>query len=163
MKRDMDDEEHSSNTIVPPVGSHGDACSTNLKAGGLDEWQKVLFSGWDGHVIYKYVYFCINLRGQTFLCIFMYILYTWMVFHQLCFWELCCKNEDPNILANLVTYCKDVSNSCFSWRDVIWIITNIVLMWVVFIPSSGSFTNLLTGRIEFCMHPTWWFSGGFLL
>jgi len=37
MKRDMDDEEHSSNTIVPPVGSHGDACSTNLKAGGLDE------------------------------------------------------------------------------------------------------------------------------
>ena len=37
MKRDMDDEERSSNTIVPPVGSQGDACSTNLKAGGLDE------------------------------------------------------------------------------------------------------------------------------
>lgn len=37
MKRDVDDEEHASNTIVPPVGSHGDACSTIVKAGGLDE------------------------------------------------------------------------------------------------------------------------------
>lgn len=34
MKRDMDEEEHSSNLTVPAVG---DACSTNLTADGMDE------------------------------------------------------------------------------------------------------------------------------
>jgi hypothetical protein len=36
MKRDMDEEEQSSNVTVPTVGS-GDASSTNLTADGIDE------------------------------------------------------------------------------------------------------------------------------
>jgi hypothetical protein len=36
---------------IPAVGSHRDASSTNLTADETDEWQKVVFSGWDGNVI----------------------------------------------------------------------------------------------------------------
>jgi hypothetical protein len=37
MKRDMDEEEHSSNVTIPAVGSHRDASSTNLTADETDE------------------------------------------------------------------------------------------------------------------------------
>jgi len=55
---------------------------------------------------------------NIFVYIYVHTLYMKGFSSALFFWELCCTNEDPNILANLVIYCKDVSNSCFSWWDI---------------------------------------------
>lgn len=37
MKRNLDEEEHSTNMTVPTAGTHGDACNTNLTTDGIDE------------------------------------------------------------------------------------------------------------------------------
>jgi hypothetical protein len=55
---------------------------------------------------------------KVFVYIYVHNLYM-KGFSSAMFRELCYTNKDPNNLVNLVTYCKEVSNSCFSWWDLI--------------------------------------------